>query len=183
MLILSFLLSFTSLVTHFACVFVNQLYSWFYNFIECKIIKDPRFLLTFCFFLKGVFAEVVGGKRKKHVEEEDNANPTSKKNRETGRDEEFYIPYRPKDFDSERGYVQRHSLYRFLYYIYFGFPLFILGCICLHGSGHVYANIPLAQEKYPSHQYVLLLHFPWLKFCLFLVVIVQFQGHEPDENP
>ncbi|XP_012671616.1 ATP-dependent RNA helicase DDX54 [Clupea harengus] len=53
--------------------------------------------------IRGVFAEVVGGKRKKHVEEEDNANPTSKKNRETGRDEEFYIPYRPKDFDSERG--------------------------------------------------------------------------------
>lgn len=28
----------------------------------------------------------------------------SKKNRQSARDEEFYIPYRPKDFESERGY-------------------------------------------------------------------------------
>jgi len=53
--------------------------------------------------IQGVFAEVVGGKRKKPAAGEENAERVSKKNRETGRDEEFYIPYRPKDFDSERG--------------------------------------------------------------------------------
>uniref|UniRef100_A0AAY4BRT5 ATP-dependent RNA helicase DDX54 n=1 Tax=Denticeps clupeoides TaxID=299321 RepID=A0AAY4BRT5_9TELE len=53
---------------------------------------------------QGVFSEVVGGKRKKQqVEEEEAEKPKSKKNRQQGRDEEFYIPYRPKDFNSERG--------------------------------------------------------------------------------
>uniref|UniRef100_A0AAY4BPI5 ATP-dependent RNA helicase DDX54 n=1 Tax=Denticeps clupeoides TaxID=299321 RepID=A0AAY4BPI5_9TELE len=53
---------------------------------------------------EGVFSEVVGGKRKKQqVEEEEAEKPKSKKNRQQGRDEEFYIPYRPKDFNSERG--------------------------------------------------------------------------------
>ncbi|XP_062410064.1 ATP-dependent RNA helicase DDX54 [Sardina pilchardus] len=53
--------------------------------------------------IRGVFAEVVGGKRKKNLGEEDPENPQGKKNRQSGRDEEFYIPYRPKDFNSERG--------------------------------------------------------------------------------
>ncbi|KAL2100423.1 hypothetical protein ACEWY4_004817 [Coilia grayii] len=54
--------------------------------------------------IQGVFAEVVGGKRKKPSAGEENTDrPNSKKNRESGRDEEFYIPYRPKDFNSERG--------------------------------------------------------------------------------
>lgn len=53
--------------------------------------------------IHGVFAEVVGGKRKKIQGEEDSKKPKSKKNRQSGRDEEFYIPYRPKDFNSERG--------------------------------------------------------------------------------
>ncbi|XP_028829383.1 ATP-dependent RNA helicase DDX54 [Denticeps clupeoides] len=54
--------------------------------------------------IHGVFSEVVGGKRKKQqVEEEEAEKPKSKKNRQQGRDEEFYIPYRPKDFNSERG--------------------------------------------------------------------------------
>lgn len=59
-----------------------------------------------CVLSQGVFAEVVGGKRKKPSVGEENAEqPKGKKNRESGKDEEFYIPYRPKDFNSERGYA------------------------------------------------------------------------------
>ncbi|XP_066515785.1 ATP-dependent RNA helicase DDX54 isoform X2 [Hoplias malabaricus] len=53
--------------------------------------------------LQGVFSEVVGGKRRKKDEEMEVDRPNSKKKRQSGRDEEFYIPYRPKDFNSERG--------------------------------------------------------------------------------
>jgi ATP-dependent RNA helicase DDX54/DBP10 len=51
-----------------------------------------------------VFSEVVGGKRRKPQEDGDMERPDSKKTKQTGRDEENYIPYRPKDFNSERGY-------------------------------------------------------------------------------
>ncbi|KAI5615635.1 ATP-dependent RNA helicase DDX54, partial [Silurus asotus] len=51
--------------------------------------------------LQGVFSEVVGGKKRKRDGNVDGAK--NKKNRQSGRDEEFYIPYRPKDFESERG--------------------------------------------------------------------------------
>uniref|UniRef100_A0A8C1PW78 RNA helicase n=1 Tax=Cyprinus carpio TaxID=7962 RepID=A0A8C1PW78_CYPCA len=51
--------------------------------------------------LQTVFSEVVGGKRRKQNDETD--GPKSKKNKTSGKDEEFYIPYRPKDFNSERG--------------------------------------------------------------------------------
>lgn len=51
-----------------------------------------------------MFSEVVGGKRRKQDENADVDRPKSKKNRQSARDEEFYIPYRPKDFESERGY-------------------------------------------------------------------------------
>ncbi|RXM93005.1 ATP-dependent RNA helicase DDX54, partial [Acipenser ruthenus] len=50
--------------------------------------------------IQNVFSEVLGGKRKKPQSETDTPNKRAK---EAGRDEEFYIPYRPKDFDSERG--------------------------------------------------------------------------------
>ncbi|XP_061119650.1 ATP-dependent RNA helicase DDX54 [Conger conger] len=56
--------------------------------------------------LQGVFSSVVGGKRKKQSEEgegEGEVTGAKKKNRVSGREEEFYIPYRPKDFNSERG--------------------------------------------------------------------------------
>ncbi|XP_060768263.1 ATP-dependent RNA helicase DDX54 [Neoarius graeffei] len=53
--------------------------------------------------LQGVFSKVVGGKKRKQDENVDTDRPKSKKNRKSGRDEEFYIPYRPKDFESERG--------------------------------------------------------------------------------
>uniref|UniRef100_A0A8C9TRU4 ATP-dependent RNA helicase DDX54 n=1 Tax=Scleropages formosus TaxID=113540 RepID=A0A8C9TRU4_SCLFO len=53
--------------------------------------------------MQGVFSEVVGGKRKKQPEDDDVTRPKSKKNRQSSCDPEFYIPYRPKDFDSERG--------------------------------------------------------------------------------
>uniref|UniRef100_A0A8C7WC44 ATP-dependent RNA helicase DDX54 n=1 Tax=Oncorhynchus mykiss TaxID=8022 RepID=A0A8C7WC44_ONCMY len=52
---------------------------------------------------QGVFSEVVGGKRRKPQEDGDMERPVSKKTKQTGRDEENYIPYRPKDFNSERG--------------------------------------------------------------------------------
>ncbi|XP_016107908.1 ATP-dependent RNA helicase DDX54-like isoform X2 [Sinocyclocheilus grahami] len=48
-----------------------------------------------------VFSEVVGGKKRKQDNEVD--GPKSKQNKKSGKDEEFYIPYRPKDFNSERG--------------------------------------------------------------------------------
>lgn len=51
--------------------------------------------------IQTVFSEVVGGKRRKKDDEAD--GPKSKKSKKTGKDEEFYIPYRPKDFNSERG--------------------------------------------------------------------------------
>ncbi|KAF7217132.1 ATP-dependent RNA helicase DDX54 [Nothobranchius furzeri] len=52
--------------------------------------------------LKGVFSEVVGGKRK-NTKEDGEERPKNKKIRQMGKDEEYFIPYRPKDFDSERG--------------------------------------------------------------------------------
>ncbi|XP_026876388.2 ATP-dependent RNA helicase DDX54 [Electrophorus electricus] len=53
--------------------------------------------------LQGVFSEVVGGKRRKKAEDTEVDRPKSKKDRQSGQDEDFYIPYRPKDFNSERG--------------------------------------------------------------------------------
>ncbi|XP_035245567.1 ATP-dependent RNA helicase DDX54 [Anguilla anguilla] len=61
--------------------------------------------------IQGVFSRVVGGKRRKNLEEVeeevegDAAGPKTKKTKTRGPvcDEEFYIPYRPKDFNSERG--------------------------------------------------------------------------------
>uniref|UniRef100_A0A3P8WEB3 RNA helicase n=1 Tax=Cynoglossus semilaevis TaxID=244447 RepID=A0A3P8WEB3_CYNSE len=51
--------------------------------------------------LNGVFSAVVGVKRSgPHEGAEQQRN---KRSRERGKDEEYYIPYRPKDFDSERG--------------------------------------------------------------------------------
>ncbi|KAK7174080.1 hypothetical protein R3I93_003799 [Phoxinus phoxinus] len=47
--------------------------------------------------IQTVFSEVVGGKKRKQDTE------ISRKKTLPGKDEEFYIPYRPKDFDSERG--------------------------------------------------------------------------------
>lgn len=44
---------------------------------------------------------MVGVKRRNLHEDGD--RPKSKKSRDTGKDEEYYIPYRPKDFNSERG--------------------------------------------------------------------------------
>lgn len=52
--------------------------------------------------LKGVFANVVGGK-KRHHQEETEERLNNKRSRPAGKDEEYYIPYRPKDFNSERG--------------------------------------------------------------------------------
>ncbi|KAM9338089.1 ATP-dependent RNA helicase DDX54 [Symphorus nematophorus] len=52
--------------------------------------------------LKGVFSAVVGGKRRGQREDGEE-RPKNKKSRQSGKDDEYYIPYRPKDFNSERG--------------------------------------------------------------------------------
>uniref|UniRef100_A0A8C4EDP4 RNA helicase n=1 Tax=Dicentrarchus labrax TaxID=13489 RepID=A0A8C4EDP4_DICLA len=52
--------------------------------------------------LYGVFSEVVGGKRK-GLQGDREERPKNKRSKQSGKDEEFYIPYRPKDFNSERG--------------------------------------------------------------------------------
>ncbi|XP_057675549.1 ATP-dependent RNA helicase DDX54 [Corythoichthys intestinalis] len=53
--------------------------------------------------LQEVFSEVVGGKRKCHQDGAEE-HPKNKRGKRTAtKDEEYYIPYRPKDFNSERG--------------------------------------------------------------------------------
>ncbi|XP_067162889.1 ATP-dependent RNA helicase DDX54 [Apteryx mantelli] len=51
--------------------------------------------------LQDVFSTVVGRKRKRGREGEDGAR--KKPQQQAQQDEDFYIPYRPKDFESERG--------------------------------------------------------------------------------
>ncbi|NXA37996.1 DDX54 helicase, partial [Eudromia elegans] len=51
--------------------------------------------------LQDVFSTVMGGKRKRGREGEN--SPRKKSQQPACRDEDFYIPYRPKDFESERG--------------------------------------------------------------------------------
>ncbi|KAA8584573.1 hypothetical protein FQN60_008358 [Etheostoma spectabile] len=50
----------------------------------------------------GVFSVVVGGKRRS-LQEDGEEGQKNKRSRQSGKDEDFYIPYRPKDFNSERG--------------------------------------------------------------------------------
>ncbi|TNN81186.1 ATP-dependent RNA helicase DDX54 [Liparis tanakae] len=50
----------------------------------------------------GVFSEVLGGK-KRRLQEDGEEGEQNKRSRQSGKDEQYYIPYRPKDFDSERG--------------------------------------------------------------------------------
>ncbi|XP_033979253.1 ATP-dependent RNA helicase DDX54 isoform X1 [Trematomus bernacchii] len=52
--------------------------------------------------IKGVFSLVLGGK-KRSMEDGYEEWPKHKRSRQSGKDSEFYIPYRPKDFNSERG--------------------------------------------------------------------------------
>ncbi|KAM8797579.1 ATP-dependent RNA helicase DDX54 [Eudromia elegans] len=51
--------------------------------------------------LQDMFSTVMGGKRKRGREGEN--SPRKKSQQPACRDEDFYIPYRPKDFESERG--------------------------------------------------------------------------------
>uniref|UniRef100_A0A7N6BTV1 ATP-dependent RNA helicase DDX54 n=1 Tax=Anabas testudineus TaxID=64144 RepID=A0A7N6BTV1_ANATE len=53
-------------------------------------------------FHQGVFSTVVGGKRK-DLQKGGEEQPKNKKSRQMGKDKEYYIPYKPKDFNSERG--------------------------------------------------------------------------------
>uniref|UniRef100_A0A8D2ZNZ5 RNA helicase n=1 Tax=Scophthalmus maximus TaxID=52904 RepID=A0A8D2ZNZ5_SCOMX len=52
--------------------------------------------------LKGVFSAVVDEKRRGPQEYKEKGSK-KRKSRLSGKDEDYYIPYRPKDFDSERG--------------------------------------------------------------------------------
>ncbi|XP_060917216.1 ATP-dependent RNA helicase DDX54 [Labrus mixtus] len=52
--------------------------------------------------LQGVFTEVVG-RKKRGPQEAGEEHPRNKRSKQEGKDEEYYIPYRPKDFNSERG--------------------------------------------------------------------------------
>ncbi|KAM8744316.1 ATP-dependent RNA helicase DDX54 [Acanthopagrus schlegelii] len=52
--------------------------------------------------LTGVFSSVVGGKRR-ILRQDGEERPNNKRSRQSGKDVEYYIPYRPKDFESERG--------------------------------------------------------------------------------
>ncbi|XP_053136337.1 ATP-dependent RNA helicase DDX54 [Hemicordylus capensis] len=52
--------------------------------------------------LQDVFSSVVGGRRKQPLPAAGRGSG-KKRTQPTQRDEEFYVPYRPKDFDSERG--------------------------------------------------------------------------------
>lgn len=51
---------------------------------------------------QGVFSAVIGRKRR-DPQEDGEDGPKNKKSRQSGKDEEYYIPYRPKDFNSEKG--------------------------------------------------------------------------------
>lgn len=75
------------------------------NKIKKKEMKNKHFRFGFftcnhSFLHQGVFSAVVGGKRRQQTDEE---RPKNKRSRQTGKDEEYYIPYKPKDFESERG--------------------------------------------------------------------------------
>ncbi|KAJ0013096.1 hypothetical protein NQD34_017430 [Periophthalmus magnuspinnatus] len=52
--------------------------------------------------IEGVFSNIVGGRKRSH-QQDAAGKPKNKKSRLTGKDDEYYIPYRSKDFDSERG--------------------------------------------------------------------------------
>uniref|UniRef100_A0A8C9Z6P1 ATP-dependent RNA helicase DDX54 n=1 Tax=Sander lucioperca TaxID=283035 RepID=A0A8C9Z6P1_SANLU len=52
--------------------------------------------------VRGVFSVVVGGKRRS-LQEDGEEGQKNKRSRQSGKDEDYYIPYRPKDFNSERG--------------------------------------------------------------------------------
>lgn len=71
------------------------------------LFPHKHFLLRFitCYFIhfhQGVFSEVVGVKRR-GTQEDGGEHPKNKKRSQTGKDEDYYIPYKPKDFESERG--------------------------------------------------------------------------------
>lgn len=56
--------------------------------------------MTLALLCQEVFTEVMGRKR-----QQPQPDRRAKRRREAAqrRDQEFYVPYRPKDFDSERG--------------------------------------------------------------------------------
>ncbi|XP_040053994.2 ATP-dependent RNA helicase DDX54 [Gasterosteus aculeatus] len=52
--------------------------------------------------IKEVFSVVVGAGKMRNLQEHGDEH-TNKRSRQSGKDQDYYIPYRPKDFDSERG--------------------------------------------------------------------------------
>ncbi|KAL6096870.1 ddx54 [Pungitius sinensis] len=51
--------------------------------------------------IKEVFSVVVGAGKMRNLQEDE--GHSNKRSRQSGKDQDYYIPYRPKDFDSERG--------------------------------------------------------------------------------
>lgn len=69
---------------------------------ERPVRKCPNNFFT-PFLKQNVFCEVIGGKRKAN-QDDGEARPKNKRDKRVpAKDEEYYIPYRPKDFNSERG--------------------------------------------------------------------------------
>lgn len=77
---------------HLFTIYIYQKPTEVLHYFKCVILN---------FSHQGVFSEVVGGKRRGLQEEGE--QPKNKKSKQTGKDEDYYIPYRPKDFNSERG--------------------------------------------------------------------------------
>lgn len=76
----------------------------FYDNYSCGLIsiKVQYLMCKFSSVHQGVFSAVVGGKRRGR-QEDGEERPKNKRSRKSGKDEDYYIPYRPKDFNSERG--------------------------------------------------------------------------------
>lgn len=68
-----------------------------------------------------MFSEVLGGKRKGPQKHEEHLQ--NKRRKQTGKDEEYYIPYRPKDFNSEKGC---EKMFIFIFYFYKKYGEFLL---------------------------------------------------------
>uniref|UniRef100_A0A674MIB7 ATP-dependent RNA helicase DDX54 n=1 Tax=Takifugu rubripes TaxID=31033 RepID=A0A674MIB7_TAKRU len=68
---------------------------------EVRHLIYIKYIFSICCHQE-VFSAVVGGKRRGLRGDREDW-PKNKKSRQPGKDEEYYIPYRPKDFNSERG--------------------------------------------------------------------------------
>jgi len=64
---------------------------------------------TYCFMFQSTFSVMIGRKRAQTAQAEEDSSLVIKKkkhrDRETGKDEENFISYKPADYQSEQGYV------------------------------------------------------------------------------